>query len=420
METNQSYNPETVRADFPILDQQVNGNPLVYLDNAATTQKPTIVIDAIDDYYRRYNSNVHRGAHELGVQATRKFEQSRETLSQFINSPDPEQVIWVRGTTEAINLVAATWGRDNVSSGDKIIVSHLEHHSNIVPWQLLAAERNAELKVIPVSDKGELDLEEFQKLLVGDVKLVALNHASNALGTLNPVEQIVEMAHSVGARVLIDGAQAIGHWPVDVQELGCDFYAFSGHKMFGPTGIGVLWGKKELLESMPPYQSGGEMIERVSFEGTSFNMLPYKFEAGTPNIVGAIGIAAAVKYLNSINRLEASEHENRLLHYLLEQVPSIPEIRRIGCPKRSASLFSFVLEGAHPEDVGTLLDQQGVAVRTGHHCAQPVMERFGIPGTIRASFSIYNTFEDVDRLLVALLKARNLLLQEKLYASRVI
>ncbi len=404
------FDAAAVRGDFPILQQAVNGRQLVYLDNAATSQKPSAVIDAVDDYYRSCNANVHRAAHALSGRATEAFEAARRTLADFINSPAAEEVIWVRGTTEGINLVAASWGRANIGSGDKIIVTQLEHHANIVPWQLLAQQQGAELLVVPITASGELDLQVLQTLLDKRVKLVAVGHASNALGTLNPVADIVAMAHAVGAKVLVDGAQAAPHWPVDVQALGCDFYAFSAHKMFGPTGIGVLWGRRELLDAMPPYQSGGEMIERVSFSGTTFNALPYKFEAGTPNIAGAIGMAAAVKYLQSLDRAAALEHESALLEYTLQQAAALGAIERIGAPAQAASIFSFNIAGAHPADVGTLLDQQGVAVRAGHHCAQPLMEYLHIPGTVRASFSIYNTFEEVDLLFAALEKVKGLLL----------
>lgn len=404
------FDAAAVRGDFPILQQAVNGRQLVYLDNAATSQKPSAVIDAVDDYYRSCNANVHRAAHALSGRATEAFEAARRTLADFINSPAAEEVIWVRGTTEGINLVAASWGRANIGSGDKIIVTQLEHHANIVPWQLLAQQQGAELLVVPITASGELDLQVLQTLLDKRVKLVAVGHASNALGTLNPVADIVAMAHAVGAKVLVDGAQAAPHWPVDVQALGCDFYAFSAHKMFGPTGIGVLWGRRELLDAMPPYQSGGEMIERVSFSGTTFNTLPYKFEAGTPNIAGAIGMAAAVRYLQSLDRAAALEHESALLEYTLQQAAALGAIERIGAPAQAASIFSFNIAGAHPADVGTLLDQQGVAVRAGHHCAQPLMEYLHIPGTVRASFSIYNTFEEVDLLFAALEKVKGLLL----------
>lgn len=403
------FDANIVRGDFPILGQQVNGHPLVYLDNAATTQKPNAVIDAISDYYRTYNANVHRGAHALSDKATRAFESSRDTIAKFINSPSAEQIVWTRGTTEAINLVAHTWGRSQIGAGDEILVSGLEHHSNIVPWQMLALEKGARVIPVSVTPQGEIDLDSFDALLNEKVKLVAVSHISNALGTVNPVVEIIKRARTVNAKVLIDGAQAMAHWPVDVQELDCDFYAFSGHKVFGPTGIGVLWGKRDLLESMPPYQGGGEMIETVSFDGTTYAGLPLKFEAGTPDIAGAIGLAAAVNYLSQFDRAEIAGHEKSVLDYTLEQADAFKGLTRVGKANHIAGVFSFLLDGAHPADVGVLLDQQGVAVRTGHHCAQPLMEQYCIPGTVRASFSIYNTKQDVDRLFQALQKARQFL-----------
>jgi cysteine desulfurase/selenocysteine lyase len=402
------FDPAGVRRDFPILDQQVNGHPLVYLDNAATTQKPASVIEAIANYYRHDNANVHRGVHTLSDRATQHFEQARLRVSGFINSPRPEQVIWTRGTTEAINLVADSWGRANLEPGDKILVSWLEHHSNIVPWQLVAAATGAEVIPVPVSESGDIDLAALDMLLDERVKIVAVNHVSNAIGTVNPVTEIVRRARAAGALVLVDGAQAVGHWAVDVQALDCDFYAFSGHKLFGPTGIGVLWGRESLLEAMPPFLGGGEMIETVSFAGTTFNSLPFKFEAGTPNIAGAIGLAAAIDYLDGIDRVAAAEHEASLLAMTLELAADIDGLQRVGTPAHAAGIFSFLLAGSHPSDVGMLLDQQGIAVRTGHHCAQPLMERFGVPGTVRASYSIYNTHEDVTRLFEGIRKASSL------------
>jgi len=402
------FDPARVRRDFPILHQQVNGHPLVYLDNAATTQKPASVIEAIANYYRHDNANVHRGVHTLSDRATQHFEQARLRVSGFINSPRPEQVIWTRGTTEAINLVADSWGRANLVPGDKILVSWLEHHSNIVPWQLVAAATGAEVIPVPVSESGDIDLAALDMLLDERVKMVAVNHVSNAIGTVNPVIEIVRRARAAGALVLVDGAQAVGHWAVDVQALDCDFYAFSGHKLFGPTGIGVLWGRESLLEAMPPFLGGGEMIETVSFAGTTFNSLPFKFEAGTPNIAGAIGLAAAIDYLDGIDRVAAAEHEAGLLAMTLELAADIDGLQRVGTPAHAAGIFSFLLAGSHPSDVGMLLDQQGIAVRTGHHCAQPLMERFGVPGTVRASYSIYNTHEDVTRLFEGIRKASSL------------
>lgn len=403
-----AFDVARVRADFPILDQQINGQPLVYLDNAATTQKPEAVITAIADYYRKDNSNVHRGAHALADRATRAFEGARETMSTFLNSPKSSQVIWTRGTTEAINLVAHSWGLSNLKAGDRILVSWLEHHSDIVPWQLVAERCGAEVVPIPVTADAEIDLQAFEELLDDRVRLVAVNQVSNAMGTINPVPEICALAHAAGALVLVDGAQAVGHWPVDVQALDCDFYCLSGHKLFGPTGIGVLWGRESLLEAMPPFLGGGEMIETVTFAGTTFNGLPFKFEAGTPNIAGAIGLAAAVDYLAAIDRKAAAEHEESLLAAVLSAAEGIPGVRRVGNPKRSAGIFSFLMEGCHPADVGMLLDEQGIAVRTGHHCAQPLMARFDVPGTVRASFAMYNNFDDVDRLIAGLKKAQSL------------
>lgn len=399
-----------IRAQFPALNQDVNGKPLVYLDNGATTQKPQSVIDALSDYYRLNNSNVHRGAHTLSDRATQHFEDARKTLQAFLNAKKAEEIVWTRGTTESINLVAATWGRQNIQAGDEILVTGMEHHSNIVPWQMLCQQTGATLRPIPVKDTGELDMEAFASMLSDKVKFVSVVHVSNALGTINPVADIIKMAHEVGAKVLIDGAQAVSHWNVDVQALDADFYAFSGHKLFGPTGIGVLYGKEELLNAMPPYQGGGEMIEHCSFDGTTYNVLPYKFEAGTPNIAGAIGLAAAVNYLNGLDRVVLEQHENALLVRANELADQIGGIRKVGTAPKKASVFSFLLNGAHPADVGTLLDQQGIAVRTGHHCAMPIMNQFNIPGTVRASFSFYNTMDDVERLFAGLEKAKMFLL----------
>jgi len=399
-----------VRADFPILNQQVNGHPLVYLDNAATTQKPQAVIDALVNYYTHDNSNVHRGAHTLSDRATAKFEAARKKVADFINANHARQIIWTRGTTESINLVAASWGGTNLQAGDKILVSALEHHSDIVPWQMVAEKTGANVIPIPVDETGTIDLTAYSALLDERVKMVAVNHVSNALGTINPVSDIISEAHAVGAKVLIDGAQAIAHWPVDVQAMDCDFYVFSAHKLFGPTGIGVLYGRLELLEHMPPYQGGGEMIETVSFSGTTYNQLPYKFEAGTPDIAGAIGLGAAIDYLQSLDRQALAAHEDALLAYATKKALNVPGLKIIGKAKAKTAVLGFVIDGTHPSDIGMLLDQQGIAVRTGHHCAQPLMQQFGIPGTVRASFSIYNNFEDIDRLFTALEKVRQLLL----------
>ncbi len=406
--TTPAFDPAAIRLDFPILQQQVNGQPLVYLDNAATTQKPEAVIEAISHYYRHDNANVHRGAHTLSDRATVAFENARTTVARFINSPAPSQVIWVRGATEAINLVANSWGRGNLRAGDRILVSYLEHHSNIVPWQLIAAATGAEVIPIPVTAGGDIDLDALASLLDERVKLVAVNHVSNALGTINPVAQISRMAQAVGAVVMVDGAQATAHMAVDVQAIGCDFYAFSGHKLFGPTGIGVLWGRASLLEAMPPFLGGGEMIDSVSFTGSTWNTLPFKFEAGTPDIAGAIGLAAAIDYLDGIDMEAAARHEVALLEQSIALGAEVEGLRRIGDPAQSVGIFSFVIDGIHPSDLGMLLDQQGIAVRTGHHCAQPLMTHYQLPGTARASYSLYNTAEDVERLFAGIHKAKRL------------
>lgn len=399
-----------VRQDFPILHQQVNGHPLVYLDNGATTQKPRAVIDALVNFYTCDNSNVHRGAHTLSDRATEKFEKARITLAEFINAPEAREVIWTRGTTEGINLVAYSWGRQNLKEGDRVLVSMMEHHSNIVPWQLVAAEKGATVEPIPVTELGEIDLDAYAAMLDDRVKMVSFGQVSNALGTINPVDQMAQMAHEVGALVLVDGAQGVGHWMADVQALGCDFYVFSGHKLFGPTGIGVLWGKAELLEAMPPWHGGGEMIDSVSFAGTTFNRIPFKFEAGTPNIADAIALAAAVDYLNSLDKVGAMAHEEALMHRVQERAEAFEGLRLVGCARNRVCVMSFILEGIHSADLGMLLDQQGIAVRTGNHCAQPVMEYLGLDGTVRASFSFYNTFEEIDCLFAGLEKAKTFLL----------
>ncbi|MFQ3170813.1 MAG: cysteine desulfurase/selenocysteine lyase [Oleispira sp.] len=410
MSDSKKINIEQIRADFPILQQQVNGKPLVYLDNGATTQKPQVVIDAIANYYRTTNSNVHRGAHTLSDQATQMFENARITLQKFMNAEKSEEIIWTRGTTDAINLVAQTWVRSNVKAGDEIIISGMEHHSNIVPWQMVCEQTGAILKIIPVLEDGTLDYDGYLKLLNDKTKFVAVIHVSNSLGTINPVEDMVREAHKVGAKILLDGAQAIAHWDIDVQALDCDFYVFSGHKLFGPTGLGVLYGKEALLNAMPPYQGGGEMILHVSFEKTTYNVLPYKFEAGTPNIAGAIGMAAAVDYVNGLDRIALAKHEDALLTRANELAAKTDGIRIIGTSKNKVSVLSFLIEGTHPHDVGTLLDQQGIAVRTGHHCTMPLMDQFKIPGTVRASFTFYNTLEEVDALFKAIEKVKMFLL----------
>lgn len=399
-----------IRQDFPILQQRVKDQPLVYLDNAATTQKPQAVIDAVSHYYKTTNSNVHRAAHTLSDYATRDFENARRSVQSYLNAPSAQQIIWTRGTTEALNLVAHSYARAFLKAGDEILISAMEHHSNIVPWQIAAEITGATLKVIPVLANGELDLDAYDKLLNENTKLVSIVHVSNALGTINPIKALIDKAHKVGALVCVDGAQAVPHWSVDVQALDCDFYAFSGHKLFGPTGIGALYGKQPLLEKMLPYQSGGEMIEKVSFSGTTYNQLPYKFEAGTPNIAGAIGLAAAIDYLQGLPRDELEKHENALMQYAIAKANELDGMRLIGTAKEKTGAFSFLIEGTHPDDVGTLLDQQGIAVRTGTHCAMPIMEQFCIPGTIRASFAFYNTLEEVDQLFTGLAKAKSLLL----------
>ena len=395
-----------VRADFPILARKIQGKPLVYLDNAATTQKPQAVIDAIVRYYTAENSNIHRGVHTLSELATESYERSRVTVQRFLNAADPREIIFVRGATEGINLVAQTWGRTHVGRGDEILISAMEHHSNIVPWQILCEQQGANLRVAPVNDAGELLLDEFQKLLGPKTKLVAMAHVSNALGTVNPVRKIAEAARRFNARVLLDGAQAAPHISLDVRAIDCDFYVFSGHKVYAPTGIGILYGKEELLEAMPPYQGGGDMISSVTFEKTLYNRLPYKFEAGTPHISGAIGLGAAIEYLNSIGIERIARHEKQVLAYGTKRLLEIPGLRLIGTAREKEGILSFVLEGIHPHDVGTVLDQGGIAIRTGHHCAQPLMERFGVPATARASLALYNTMEEMDALASGLQKVR--------------
>ncbi len=398
-----------IRQQFPALNRQVKGNPLVYFDNAATTQKPQVVIDALVDYYTNFNANVHRGIHTLAEEATAAFEASRDAARQFINASSREEIIFTRGTTEGINLVAYTWGRKNIQAGDEIIISEMEHHSNIVPWQILCEEKGAVLKVIP-QQNGELLLDEYKKLLSSKTKLVSVVHVSNALGTVNPVEQIIELAHQAGAVVMIDGAQSTVHLDIDVQAMDCDFFAFSSHKVYGPTGIGVLYGKKHLLEAMPVFQGGGEMIKEVSFEKTTYADLPYKFEAGTPNIGDAVVLKAALDFVSKIGKEKIRNHENELLAYATEQLLQIPGVKIIGTAANKVSVVSFVIDKVHPQDIGILLDNRGIAVRTGHHCAQPLMHCFGIPGTIRASFAMYNTREEVDQMIVGLQKALKMLL----------
>jgi cysteine desulfurase / selenocysteine lyase len=404
-----TFDVDRVRGDFPILHQQVHGHPLVYLDNANTTQKPQAVIDALNAYYVLDNSNIHRATHLLSERATRGYERSRVLLQRFINAGDAREIVLTKGCTESINLVANAWGRTFLKPGDEVLVSWMEHHSNIVPWQLVCEQTGAQLRVVPIDDRGELRMDEFDRLLTDRTKIVAMIHISNALGTINPAEEIVRKAHAAGAVVLIDGAQAAAHLPIDVQALDADFYAFSGHKMCGPTGTGVLYGKAALLERMPPYQGGGDMIASVTFEKTTYNSLPHKFEAGTPNIAGVVGFGAAVEYLTSLDRVAARRHEDDLLQYATERVGEIAGVRIIGEARLKTSVLSFVMSGIHSHDVGTVLDNEGVAVRTGQHCAQPVMDRYGVVSTARASFAFYNTREEVDTLVAALHKARELL-----------
>ncbi len=394
-----TFNVNKIRDDFPILKQSVNGHPLVYLDNGATSQKPQSVIDAIVNYYTTTNSNVHRGVHTMSQQATDGYEGARSKVRQFINADDDREIIFTRNTTEGINLVAHSYGRRNIGPGDDIIVSNMEHHSNIVPWQMLREEKGANLLVVPIDDDGELVMDEYEKMLSPRTKLVSITHVSNALGTVLPVAQIIEMAHAQGAPVLLDGAQAVPHMPVDMKELDVDFYVFSGHKLYGPTGIGILYGKAEYLEAMPPFLGGGEMIKSVTFEKTIYNDLPYKFEGGTPDIAGAIGLGAAIDYVNDLGFDQITAHEEELLLYGTDALSSIEGLQIIGTAAHKAGILSFVMDKAHPHDIGTILDEQGIAVRTGHHCAQPVMQRFQIPATARASLAFYNTKEDIDALV---------------------
>ena len=393
-----TFDVEAIRRDFPILGQKVHGHPLVYLDNAATTQKPRAVIDAVSAYYERDNSNVHRGLHELSQRATEAFEDGRRTMQRFLNAASPREIVFVRGTTEAINLVAGSWGRRNVGAGDEVLITAMEHHSNIVPWQILCEEKNARLKVAPIDDRGGLILDEMEAMIGPRTRLVSLVHQSNSLGTINPVAAVVAMAHARGVPVLLDGAQAAAHGQIDVQALGCDFYALSGHKMYGPTGIGVLYGRLDRLEAMPPYQGGGEMISAVTFEKTTYNKVPHKFEAGTPDIGGVVGLAAAVGYLSAMGRDAASAWEDELLQHATERLSRIGGLTLVGTASPKASVVSFTLEGIHPHDIGTILDQEGIAIRAGHHCTQPLMDRLGLPATARASFAFYNTHDEIDAL----------------------
>jgi cysteine desulfurase/selenocysteine lyase len=396
----------SIRADFPILQRRVHGKPLVYLDNAATTQKPQVVIDRLSRYYEEENANIHRGVHALSVDATNAYDRARDRVRRFINAAEAREIVFVRGTTEAINLVAATFGRARVAAGDEIVISHMEHHSNIVPWQMLCEEKGATLRVIPITDAGELRLDEYERLLGPRTRLVAVTHVSNALGTINPVESIVRTAHDRGIPVLVDGAQAVAHMRVDVQAIGCDFYVFSGHKVFGPTGIGVLYGRGSLLDAMPPYEGGGEMIRTVTFERTLYKDAPDRFEAGTPNIAGAIGLAAAIDYLVAVDLDRVAAHEQDLLGYGTEALVDIAGLRLTGTAPHKAGILAFVMEDIHPHDLGTILDRDGIAVRAGHHCCQPLMARLGVPATVRASLALYNTREEIDALASSLRTAR--------------
>lgn len=398
-----------IRQDFPILKREVNGKPLVYFDNGATSQKPQLVIDAINKYYSFENSNIHRGIHTLSQEATNAYEEARKKVQRFVNAQHEHEIIFTKGTTDSINLVASSFGKKHLKKGDEIIISTMEHHSNIVPWQMICEEAAAILKVIPINDKGELLMDEFKKLLSPKTKLVAITHVSNTLGTINPVKKIIKLAKEAGALVLIDGAQAVPHTKIDVQELNCDFYAFSGHKMFGPTGVGILYGKEAVLNDLPPYQGGGDMIKTVTFEKTTYNCLPHKFEAGTPNIVGGIGLGVAVDYMNSIgiDKIEAYEHE--LLTYATEQIKQIEGVRIVGEATKKASVLSFVVDGTHPSDIGMIIDKLGIAIRTGHHCTEPLMNRLNVSGTARASFAFYNTKEEIDIFIAALKRAVTML-----------
>ena len=401
---------QKIRSEFPILSRKVNGHPLVYFDNGASSQKPQYVIDAINKYYSYEHSNIHRGIHHLSQEATTAYENARTTVQNFINAQHNHEIIFTKGTTDAINLVASSFGKKHLNEGDEIIISTMEHHSNIVPWQIICEEKKAVLKVIPINDNGEILLDQFENLLSEKTKLVAITHISNTLGTINPIKKIIDKTHQKGGLVLIDGAQAVPHTKVDVQQLDCDFYAFSGHKMLGPTGVGILYGKEKILDNLPPYQGGGDMIKTVTFEKTTYNELPHKFEAGTPNIAGGIGLAAAIDYINKIGIAEIEAYEHQLLAYATEQIKQIPGVKIIGEANQKASVLSFIVEGTHPSDIGTIIDKLGIAIRTGHHCTEPLMNRFKIPGTARASFAFYNTFEEIDIFIDALKRAIKMLL----------
>ncbi|MCY1016686.1 cysteine desulfurase [Pyxidicoccus sp. MSG2] len=398
------FDVQKVRADFPILRQEVRGRPLVYLDSAATSQKPQSVIDSIVRFYQHDNANVHRGVHVLSERATEAYEGARETVRRFINARDAKEIIFVRGTTEAINLVAQTYGRKHLGRGDEVLITHIEHHANIVPWRMLCEQTGAVLKVIPVDERGELKLDAVDALMTERTRILAVTHVSNALGTVVPVKELTRRAHAKGIPVLVDGAQAVTHFPVDVQDLGCDFYAFSGHKMFGPTGIGVLYGRLERLEPLPPYQGGGDMILSVTMEKVTYNRVPHRFEAGTPDLAGAVGLAAAIEYLEALGMANVAAHDQELLAYATKALESVPGLRIVGTAREKSAVLSFLLEDIHPHDVGTILDREGICIRTGHHCAQPVMQYFKVPATSRASLALYNTTEDVDALVRGLHK----------------
>ena len=404
-----AFDVAQIRKQFPILNRMVKGKTLVYFDNAATAQKPKVVINALADYYNNYNANIHRGIHSLAEEATAAYEATRDTAKSFINAAHREEIIFTRGVTEGINLVAYTWGRQNIKEGDEIIISAMEHHSNIVPWQMLCEEKKASLKIIPINDSGELLMDEFEKLISSKTKFISIVHVSNSLGTINPVKEIIDTAHTHGIKVLVDGAQSSVHLDIDVQYLDCDFFALSSHKVYGPTGTGVLYGKKELLEAMPPFMGGGEMIKEVSFEKTTYNDLPYKFEAGTPNIADTVALKAALDFVNEIGKENIRNHEDILLQYASEKLSNIDGLRLIGTAKNKASVCSFFIDGIHPQDIGIILDNYGIAVRTGHHCTQPLMNRLGLPGTIRASFAMYNTVEEIDKLITGVEKAIKML-----------
>lgn len=404
LKTAKTFNSQTVRADFPILQTEVRGKPLTYLDNAATAQKPRLVLDALDRYYAAENSNIHRGVHYLSEMATDAYEATRAKLAGMLHLPDPDEVIFTRGATESINLIAHGFTETILQAGDEILITHMEHHANIVPWQIACQRTGAELKVVPVDDDGVLDMEAFTHLLSERTKLVSVVHCSNALGTINPIKEIVAQAHALNVPVLVDGAQSVPHESVDVSELGCDFFVFSGHKLLGPTGIGMLWGRREWLERFPPYQSGGDMIERVDFDGTTYKAIPGKFEAGTPHIAGVIGLSAAIDYLDNLDRVGALAHEQALLKAATEKLSAIDGLRIVGTAPEKAAVISFLIDEIHPHDIGTFLDADGVAIRAGHHCTQPLLKRYGVPATARASFAFYNNFEDVERLVDAVVR----------------